>query len=235
MEIMLNHFTYNGKSSAELGLIVNGINIYGSASRVVNKVQVPYRNGDLLLDTGAYSNYMLSYTVSVVNNVKATAEALADWLLAPKGYNRLTDTYNADIYRMATYYNQLDYTLTMLYRHGQATISFDCKPQKYLLTGDLATTFTSNGSLANPSSMIAKPLVRVYGTGLFSINDTEVTVNAVDEYVDIDCEAMQCKKGDVNCGSNVQLTDYPTLGIGTNTVTLDGVTRLEITPRWWRI
>lgn len=232
---MINHFTYNGKSSGELGLIVNGVNIYGSASRVVDKVQVPYRNGDLLIDTGAYNNYMLSYTVGIINNTKATAEAISEWLLAPKGYNRLTDTYNTDIYRMATYYNQLDYTLSMLYRYGSATISFDCKPQKYLLTGDLTTTITSNSTLANPSLMVAKPLVRVYGTGSFSINDTEVTVNTVDEYVDIDSESMQCHKGDVNCGQNVQLTEYPTLVGGDNTVTLDGVTRLVITPRWWKI
>ena len=75
----------------------------------------------------------------------------------------------------------------------------------------------------------------MYGTGSFSINDTEVTVNTVDEYVDIDSESMQCHKGNVNCGQNVQLTDYPTLVGGDNTVTLDGVTRLVITPRWWKI
>lgn len=236
MEIMLNHFTYNGKSSAELGLIVNGVNIYGSASRVVDKVQVPYRNGNLLLDTGAYNNYIVSYTVGIINNTKATAEAISEWLLAPKGYNRLEDTYNTDYYRMATYYNQLDYTLSMLYRYGSATISFDCKPQKFLVTGDLVTTLTANGSLVNPSLMVAKPLVRVYGTGAVTINGTTVTVNSVDSYVDIDCEAMQCRKGDVNCGNNVTLTDYPTLTGGTNQVYLAStITKVEITPRWWKI
>ena len=232
----LNHFTFNGHSTGELGLLVSGINIYGSPSRIVEKINIPYRSGDLIIDTGAYSNYMLTYTVDIIDNTKATAEAISQWLLNTAGYCRLTDTYNTDIYRMAAYYNQLDYTLSALYRYGRATITFDCKPQKYLLTGETAVTITSSSyTLNNPSAMVSKPLLRLTGTGTAVVNGTTIVVNSVDEYVDIDCDTMQIFKGTTNKSSTVTMTDFPQLKSGNNTITKSGLTNIIVTPRWWKL
>ena len=158
---MLNHFTFNGHSTGELGLLVSGINIYGSPSRVVEKVNIPYRSGDLLIDTGAYTNYMLTYTVDIMDNTKATAEAISKWLLGSKGYCELTDTYNPEIYRVASYYNQLDYTLSALYRYGKATITFDCKPQKYLMANQpvsLSSTLSEETSYSLSTPAMPLPI-----------------------------------------------------------------------------
>ena len=232
----LNHFTFNGHSTGELGLLVSGINIYGSPSRIVEKINIPYRSGDLLIDTGAYSNYMLTYTVDIIDNTKATAESLSQWLLGSTGYCRLTDTYNTDIFRKAAYYNQLDYTLSALYRYGRATITFDCKPQKYLLTGETAVTITSSSyTLNNPSAMVSKPLLRLTGTGTAVVNGTTIVVNSVDEYVDIDCDTMQIFKGTTNKSSTVTMTDFPELKSGNNTITKSGLTNIIVTPRWWKL
>ena len=232
----LNHFTFNGHSTGELGLLVSGINIYGSPSRIVEKINIPYRSGDLIIDTGAYSNYMLTYTVDIIDSTKTTAEAISQWLLNTAGYCRLTDTYNTDIYRMAAYYNQLDYTLSALYRYGRATITFDCKPQKYLLTGETAVTITSSSyTLNNPSAMVSKPLLRLTGTGTAVVNGTTIVVNSVDEYVDIDCDTMQIFKGTTNKSSTVTMTDFPQLKSGNNTITKSGLTNIIVTPRWWKL
>lgn len=233
---MLKHFTYNGTSTADLGLIVNGINIYGSPSRVVEKVQVPYRNGDLLIDTGAYTNYILTYTVSIVDNVKATTEAISAWLLAPKGYHRLTDTYNTDIYRMATYYNQIDYTLTMLHRYGQANISFDCKPQKFLLSGETPLSRSSGSTVTNPSVMPSKPFMRVYGTGEITIGDYTINILNNSSFIDIDCENMQVYRGTTNLGNDVEIAEFPELPSGDTTIAYPNtITSFSITPRWWKL
>lgn len=232
---MLNHFTFNGRSTAQLGLMVSGLNIYGAPSRVVEKVNIPYRSGDLIIDTGAYTNYLVSYEVSMMDNVKANAEALNEWLLSARGYCRLEDTYNPEYYRMGAYYNQMDYNLSAFYRYGRATISFDCKPQKYLLSGETASTFTASGTIENPSQMPSKPLIYVEGTGKLGINDNEITIttNAAGTY--IDCDTMQVYKGSTNLGENVTLTDFPELVGGSNTVTLDGLSKVVITPRWWKL
>jgi phage-related protein len=64
-----------------------------------------------------------------------------------------------------------------------------------------------------------------------------VTISSADEYTDIDCEIMDAFKGSVNCNSNIQTTDnkFPVLRSGDNNITKTGITRLEITPRWWTV
>ena len=235
---MLNHFTYNGKSTGELGLLVSGINIYGAPSRIVEKVTIPYRNGDLLIDTGAYSNYILAYEVCIMDNTKATAEALNEWLLGSVGYQRLEDTYNPEYYRMAAYYNELSYTLSALYRYGRATISFDCKPQKFLLSGETGVHYTVDGTITNPTGMTAKPLIRIAGTNgaTLTINSTTIVVDDISSYVDIDCESMQVFKGTTNKASTVTMTDFPELVSGSNTIDLGtNTTGVLIYPRWWKL
>lgn len=232
---MLNHFTFNGKSTAELGLLVSGVNIYGSPSRIVEKVNIPYRSGDLIIDTGAYTNYLVSYEVSIIDDTKATAEEISNWLLSSRGYQQLTDTYNPEIFRMAAYYNQLDYTLSAFYRFGKAVITFDCKPQKYLLTGISTTQLTANGTITNPTQMPSKPLLRIYGTGTLTVVTTPIVVNSVDSYVDVDCDTMQVYKGTENKGNTVTITDFPQLVSGSNSISLSGITKVIITPRWWKL
>lgn len=236
MEIM-NSFTFNGKSSADFGLLVSNVSNYGAPSRVVEKIQVPYRNGDLLIDSGAYNNYIVSYQVSIITNTVANMRAIAEWLLAPKGYALLTDTYNSGEFRQAAYYDQLDYTMAHLNRYGRATISFDCKPQRYLDSGTSATTIT-NGShtFSNPTGFDSKPLLVIAGNGTATVNGVLITVadNSGDT-ITIDCETMQCYRGTTNMNSSVIMDDFPVLSPGNNTVTLGTATSIKVTPRWWRL
>lgn len=232
----LNHFTFNGHSTGELGLLVSGINIYGAPSRIVEKVNIPYRSGDLLIDTGAYSNYMLTYTVDIIDSTKATAEAINDWLLNTVGYCELSDTYNTDYYRMAAYYNQLDYTLSALYRYGRATITFDCKPQKYLNSGKSPLSRTSGQKVTNPTNIPSKPFMRIYGTGTVALGTQSFTINTNTNFIDIDCDTMQIYRGTTNLAGDVTMTEFPTLQPGDTTITLaNTITSFSITPRWWKL
>jgi phage-related protein len=48
---------------------------------------------------------------------------------------------------------------------------------------------------------------------------------------------MDAYKGATNCNGNIQTTDnkFPVLVSEQNNITLNGITRLEITPRWWTV
>lgn len=146
---MINHFTFNGTSTADLGLIVSGVSIFGAGSRKVEKAGIPGRNGDLQIELGGFNNYSVRYIVSITDNFTATAEAVREWLLESKGYCELTDTYHPDEIRRACFNSDIEFTTTSLYKYGQATIQFDCLPQRYLIrntpvkTGPNATTSTS--------------------------------------------------------------------------------------------
>lgn len=103
-------------------------------------------------------------------------------------------------------------------------------------TGDIRLQYTAQSIITNPTPYASKPLIRVYGTGEVGIGDTTVTVTSADVYTDIDCEIMESYKGDTPKNQYVEFStnDYPTLGPGMNIITLGtGITRVEITPRWY--
>ena len=117
------------------------------------------------------------------------------------------------------------------------TLTFDCMPQRWLLSGDAQQTFTSNGTIYNPTLYTAKPLIRAYGTGSMTINGTTVQITSANQYTDIDCELMDAFKGSTNCNGNIVLTNgkFPTLAPGMNNITKSGITSLVITPKWWTL
>lgn len=231
----LKQFTFNGTSSSDFGLVVSNVAVYGSPARVVEKIQIPYRNGDLLIDSGAYNNYIVTYDVAIITNVQQNMRDIADWLLNTSGYCELSDDYNPDTFWMASYYNQLEYTMTALNRYGSATIAFDCKPQRYLKTGQSATAFTANGTISNPTNMASRPIIKVTGNGTSVVNGTSITTSGNSGVtIVIDCERMQCYTGSTNKSDKVTMDDYPTLAPGSNSITV-GHSKVEITPRWWKL
>lgn len=139
----MNHFTFNGHTTSDFGLLVTGLSTYGSPARRVEKISVPGRNGDVLLDEGTFDNYIARYQIAIIDNFKVNAREIANWLLSSRGYSELTDTYNPETYRMASFYSNIDYVVTALSREGTATIEFDCKPQRYFYT-NAPITFTAN-------------------------------------------------------------------------------------------
>lgn len=232
---IIQNFTFNGKSTADYGLLVTGRRVFGAPARKVEKFSVPGRNGDILVDTGAYENYIVAYDVALLD-FKTDVRAITNWLLSSSGYSKLTDTYDTTHYRMGACYSSIEYVTTALNREGTATIEFDCKPQRFLLSGETTTTITaSSATVTNPSSLPSNPLLRVYGTGTVTVNGTTITVNAVNSYVDIDCEAQQAYKGTTNCNNDITVAEFPTLAPGNNTIAKSGPSKIELTPRWWEL
>ena len=232
---MSNYFEFNGHKSSEYGLVVNGVNIFNAPSRVVNKINIPYRNGDLLIDTGVYSNIMVSYNIGLTDPTRIPD--ITGWLLNTSGYATLKDTWHSGEYRMASYYNDLNYQMSMLYRYGEATISFDCKPQRYLNSGDTTYTISTSTTLSNPTAFASSPKISVTGNGTFTVNGYSVTVtdNASDS-ITIDCERMQCYRGTTNMNASVTLASgFPQLKTGNNSCGKGTVSTLTIQPKWWRL
>lgn len=226
---MLNHFTFNGKSTANYGLLVSAVNPYDAPSRKVEKVEIPYRNGDLLIDTGTYNNVLVSYDVSIMDNTKAKADAVRNWLLSSTGYHELSDTINADTYRVGCYYTDIEYALTSLYRYGTCRITFDCLPQRYLLDNDAINL--SAGTQTLTAEYFNEPIITVPTAGNITVNGLEIAVNSAP--VVINTQTKQCYYGDTNMNSEVELDDFPVFNIGSNTIVADMA--LTIVPNWWKL
>lgn len=234
---MRQWFIFNGKSSKDFGVYISGLNTFGAPERDVDIISISGRNGDLTIDNGRYKNIDVSYPAFIFDRFDNNIEGLRNFLLSQSGYKRLEDTYHPNEYRLARYKSGLTPKVIDELYAGEFDLTFDCYPQRYLKSGDQTITMTADGSLFNEYAQIAKPIIRAYGTGSFTVGDATVTINSADDYTDIDCELQEAYKDDLttNCNANITLDDgvFPSLISGENAITLDGITQLDIKPKWW--
>ena len=236
----INSITFNGQNSLDYGLYVSGNQTFNSAEKDYSKVSVPGRSGDLLVFNNRYKNVNLNYDAILIENYEENAERVRAWLLSADGYCRLEDTYHLNEFRMASFSGPIDFDSKML-EAGETTLTFDCKPQRWLKSGEQKILLTpdNNRSIINPTLFEAKPLLRVYGTGQLQVGTGVININTSGtEYIDVDCDIMDCYEGSINRNRNVTISKWPTFTPGNNIIVFpndSNITKVCITPRWWTL
>lgn len=237
MGVVYEYFTFDGTSSRDYEVWISGNGTFDAPERDVENIPVPGRNGDLHIDNERFMNMSITYPAFITKDFKQNFDAFKAFLLSKRGYKRLEDSYNPECYRLATYRKSISPEMAPLNRAGSFEIIFDCDPRRFLKSGDRPVEFTADGPLRNPTLFDAKPLIRAYGTGYFIISGIRVNITLANAYTDIDCELQEAYKGSTNCNGNITLVngEFPVLKSGSNAITLSGLSRIEITPRWWTI
>lgn len=232
----MHKFVFNEKSSSEFSTYISGSGTFDAPKRDVTKVKVPGRNGDLTIDNGRYENILVIYPAFIVSEFKKNSDALKAFLLKDSAYHRLEDSYHPEVFRMGKITGPIEFDMKPMNRAGEFSIQFDCKPQRWLKSGEYALQITSGMTLKNPTLYPALPLIRVYGTsGTLYVGNTIVQLKTIDGYVDIDSETQNAYKGTVNCNPNIYAPDFPQL-LGETGIRWEGsIDKVEVTPRWWTI
>ncbi len=229
---------FNNKSSADCRIQVAHPPGYAYPERDYTITHIPGRNGDIIQDNGCYKNVERTYEVSfdAPNEDFATyANAISAWLHSTTGYARLEDSYEPNYYRMATY--QESNIFENLYNQaGTATIVFECKPQRFLKTGDNTIAIQNSLTIMNPTGFEAYPLFKVTGTsGVLTVNGNSITFSSIDDFVMLDCELQDTYKENINKNSTISGT-FPVLKTGSNTISWTGnISSVTMKPRWWTI
>lgn len=174
--------SFDNVSSRTYGVYITGEAVYNAPERDVEMVEIPGRNGSFALDKGRFQNIEVSYSAGIfADNEADFAEAISDFrnfLCSRKGYVRLTDEYNSSEYRMAIYKSGLEVSPAQL-RAGEFEIIFDCKPQRWLTSGETEVTVSSGGTINNPTLFEASPIIKVEGYGTISTGGQSIDVEAV--------------------------------------------------------
>lgn len=229
---------FNNKSSADCRIQVAHPPGYAYPERDYTVTHIPGRNGDIIQDNGCYKNVERTYEVSfdAPNEDFATyANSVSAWLHSTTGYARLEDSYEPNYYRMATY--QESNIFENLYNQaGTATIVFECKPQRFLKTGDNAIAIQNSLTIINPTGFEAYPLFKVTGTsGVLTVNGNSITFSSINDFVMLDCELQDAYKENINKNSTISGT-FPVLKPGSNTISwIGGISSVTMKPRWWTI
>lgn len=171
-----SYFTYGDVKLSDYDAFAFYCNIFDKPVRDVSTLQIPGKDGDIVLDNGRFNNVDRVYIVQI--HGIANANRLLGVLSAMTGYNRLVDGYEPDFYFEAKIKSvNVD---RWVGEYVKATIVFDRKPYKMYLSGEIPATISSiqwNGShqyftavysLNNPGE-IAFPLIELTP---FRNNDT---------------------------------------------------------------
>lgn len=186
MGVMFKSLTFDGTNSKDYGVYITGEAVFNAPERNVEMIDIPGRNGTYALDHGNFNNIEVSYPAGIfADNEADFAQAISDFrnfLCSKKGYCRLEDDYNTGEYREAVYKSGLEVTPALL-KAGEFVITFDCKPQRFLTSGETAVSVTSGDSITNPTLFDSKPMLQIWGYGDFTVNNTglEIVSDAIGE------------------------------------------------------
>ncbi len=237
----MGQITFNGVSSKEFPYFhVQTHPSYSVPKKTYDVVHIPGKSGDVYFDTGEFENVKLEYEVNFGSYYKEYPEMfgpVAGWLSAPTGYCRLEDTYDPEHFRLAVFLGDIDFD-NVLNHAGISKIKFDCKPQRFLKSGEIPIVFMSAGLVFNPTGFTSKPYVKIFGSGngTVRIGNTVMTFTGIDGYIEVDSELQDVFKGTVNCNGKIQTDVFPEIPSGPINVSFTGgVSKVEIVPRWWEI
>ena len=230
----ISTFTYNGTISTTYGIFVENRPVVTFPKRIIESITIPGRSGNLLYDTGAYENVTVTYPIAYksAGTVRANAGNIAAWLYQTD-YVNLTDSYEPSYYRKAVYVSPLNVT-DIINVAGRAAITFDCKPQRYLLSGTTALTPAKNSSITNDYQP-SLPVISLTGNGTLTLGSRSVTVANNTGTLVIDSERQTAEVGGNNANSLITLSGgFPILESGSNTITWNGtIANVSVVPNWW--
>lgn len=236
---MLNETFYlDGIDARSAGIQLQAPIEFSEAVPVVEAQTIPGRNGDLIWKTGSYENRSGSASCFCLQkDVEKAISSAGRFLMGKKGYRRLETSDDPDHYWMARVENspQIAMRLRTL---APFDIGFDCKPQRFLKSGENPVVFNANGSLFNQYGQIALPFITLYGQGegRLTIGGCVVEVKALDGVLYLDSDTQNAYNNNGNQNLNINAPVFPVLGNGEIPVAFSGgIERVEIVPRWWEL
>lgn len=235
----MHNLWVDGKSMKEFGIYVSGENTFGAPEWQYESISIPGRNGDLTIPQKRFKNITVSYPAFITSKFAENAAAARFYLLsAGAKYRRIEDDYHPDSYRLGIFSGPIDFETRFLNLSGEVSFAFNCKPQRFLKSGEHSLKIQSGQTLWN-SWMPALPLIQITGTdsGEIVIGGSTVEITDIPGSITIDSDVQNAYNGLSNLNNNIIITGgFPALDTGENVVAFSGgITDVEITPRWWTL
>ena len=219
---IIKGFTFDGVKSLDYNIGITGSAVYNAPTRDVEMISIPGRDGEYALDHGRFNNieitYPSGYGDTSQTNFATQMSNLRNQLASRVGYKRLEDEYNPDEYRMAIYKSGLEVSPVQYSRAGQFDITFDCKPQRFLKSGETATSKARNSTINNPTLFDSHPLLQFNSNGSdgsISLGSQTLTVkSAYVGEIPLNLSASSTSVSSWNAGENVSINNIGKLETG---------------------
>lgn len=241
-----------GESSSDYGMVITEAPTFERPKRKQTVYSVPGRNGSIIFQQDAWDDVTRRYKVALSTQKGEDLPELIDsfcgWLNAQKGYVRLEDNFEPDVFRLAYYSGGNDFTNELL-QCGESTLTFTCRPERFYKEGDIEreVVLSPGGSIFNPTKFGSKPIIHIENS-----SDSWITINNIPTstsflfkitnsgYINIDTETMQAyQTPNVSMNQYLTISDekWPVLLPGRNSivVTSGTVTKMTMIPRFFTI
>ena len=235
----IGRLTFNYVSSDTYGIVVAGAGSFDPAEPDMTSYSVPGKNGDILLDNHRYKNIDVTYPAFIPNDFVNQSQNIRNWILGNKSYKELSDSFDSAHYRLAVG-KSVRFSPVFENTAANMSITFNCKPQRFLTSGKTQRSISSGDTLTNPSGFDAFPSLRLANVaagasitftnsaGTYTLTATAASATPVT----IDCELMTIRTGTLN--NELFSGDFPILHRGVTTITFSGM-GVQIAPRWWEL
>lgn len=241
---------FGGERSDNYGMVVSEPPSFERGRRKQTVYNVPGRSGAVIFQEDAWEDVVRPYNVFIPEDIQEDSGGIISGTLAERvtnfeamlnsknGWQRLTDNFEPDVYRMA-YYSGGDGFTNELLSVGRATLNFTCKAQRFLLSGDVEQTVVNGDSIKNPTLYAAKPLIYISvstpSTVTVSIGGKTISADVTD-YINIDCDEMNAYRLSAENKNSDISGAFPLIQPGSNTIAITGSpTLVKITPRFFTI
>lgn len=192
---LLNHLTYDGVDSSDFGVFISGEGAFDAPARRGEMISIPGRNGSLFMDEGVFENITVEYPAFIGTGYEELFRTklgdLRSALTSRGNYKRLTDTYHPDEFRLGIFREGLEVDPQHITRAGGFTMKFDCKPQRFLLSGEISHVFMANGTITNPTLFESSPIIKVIGSGAVGIGEYKFIITDNSDEIIIDTDLME--------------------------------------------
>lgn len=224
---------FAGIRSDDLNLVIEHYPTRTFPERSYEVIEVPGRDGEVILDNGNFKNYRQAYSAFIDSydpedpRYQRIARNVAAWLLGNPGYQRLEDSYDPEFYRMAYYSGGSEFS-NWFNTYGRGTIEFSCAPRRFYKIGEEPIEVTSSTELVNPSVFLSDPIYVISGSSI-TVNGHTMTFGSSGVIIDVEKHTAK-----TSLGASVTVTsgNYEDLKLG-KINTFGG--SYTVTPRWWTI
>ena len=141
---MRNYLTIAGRDSRDFGVYISGQGTFSAPEKAYEFYDVPGRNGAIIGNDHRLENIEVTYQCFIYADFSKNIGDFRTFLLSLNGYQELTDSYHPDEYRMAVYVGPFEPEVTAKNDAGSFELVFNCKPQRWLYSGNTVYAFVNN-------------------------------------------------------------------------------------------
>lgn len=174
MHDAIHYLVIDGVPSTDFGVYCTNAGAFAVPKKDVDLKAVNGRNGAVYLDYGRWDNVTIKYDAFIYEDFQTNFDGFIAFLMSRSGYFRLEDTVRDDIFREAVFTGDISVKVQPEGQQGTFEISFSCKPQKFLKSGELP--IHNPFSIENPTRFPSHPLIQIYGYGYLGINAYSIEI-----------------------------------------------------------